>query len=403
MKYIILVGDGMGDYPLPELNNKTPLEAAETHAMDEIASHGELFLLQTVPEGYPPGSDVANLSLIGYRPELFYTGRSPLEAASMNVDLGVDEVAFRCNLVTIERDSEGKVFMKDYSAGHISTEEARVLIGALAAELNDENIQFHPGVSYRHLMVRKGEVKNLETVPPHDHIGAEVSEFLRQYENVAGLSAIIEKSAAILEHHEINQKRIEKGLNPANFIWLWGEGKAPSMPTLEDQYGVSGALISAVDLLKGIGVYAGMKIVQVPGATGYLDTNYQGKARAALEMLKENDLVLVHVEAPDEAAHQGSLKNKIQAIEDFDRLIVQPIFDGAANYDFRMAISMDHYTPVALRTHVSLPVPIAIYDSTTKKCKTAHCYTEKDAMQYGRLLGNGNEFMNILLNREHCG
>ncbi len=403
MKYIILVGDGMGDYPVAELNNKTPLEFADTPAMDSIASQGDLFLLQTVPEGYPPGSDVANLSLLGYQPELFYTGRSPLEAASMNVGLGDDEVAFRCNLVTLEDGPNHGIFMKDYSAGHISTAEASELIGALAAELNDDTIHFHPGVSYRHLMVRKGAVENLDTVPPHDHIGADVSIFLQQYQNLPDLNALMEKAAVILTDHRVNKERIEKGLNPANAIWLWGEGKAPSMPTLTDQFGVSGALISAVDLLKGIGVYAGMEIVNVPGATGYLDTNYQGKVEAALDMLKEKDLVLVHVEAPDETAHQGLLKEKIRAIEDFDRFIVKPIFEAASQYDFRLAITMDHYTPVELRTHVALPVPIAIYASGHEEKKSGHCYTEKDANKHGSVLANGSEFMKTLLNREEIG
>lgn len=400
MKYIILVGDGMGDYPVPELNNKTPLEVANTPVMDAIAARGELFLLHTVPAGYPPGSDVANLSLIGYQPEQFYTGRSPLEAASMNVVLGIDDIAFRCNLVTLAHDSNHGTTMIDYSAGHISTEEAHELISALAAELNDATIQFYPGVSYRHLMVRKGAVIDLETVPPHDHTGAEVSGFLKQYQNVPGLSEIIDKATVILENHEVNKKRREKGLNPANSIWLWGQGKAPSMPTLFEQFGVSGALISAVDLLKGIGVYAGMEIVNVPGATGYLDTNYQGKAEAAIDMLEKNDLVLVHVEAPDEASHQGLMKEKIQAIEDFDRFIVKPIFEAAFRYDFRIAITMDHYTPLELRTHVALPVPVAIYGSDTEIKEFKRCYSEIDAQKYGRVLANGSEFMKTLLNRE---
>jgi 2,3-bisphosphoglycerate-independent phosphoglycerate mutase len=321
----------------------------------------------------------------------------------MHVDLGEDEVAFRCNLVTLEEGAAGGVFMKDYSAGHISTAEARELIGALAAELNDETIHFHAGVSYRHLMVRKGEVANLESVPPHDHIGAEVSGFLQQYKKVPGLNALIERAAGVLASHEVNRQRVARGVNPANAIWLWGEGKAPLMPTLAEQFGVSGALISAVDLLKGIGVYAGMEIVNVPGATGYLDTNYQGKAAAAIAMLRDKDLVLVHVEAPDETGHQGLLKEKIQAIEEFDRYIVKPIFEAASQYDFRLAVTMDHYTPLELRTHVALPVPVAICASGLADKKSGHRYIEKDANKYGRLLANGKEFMKVLLDREDIG
>lgn len=401
MKFIVLVGDGMGDHPIAELQNKTPLEAAHTPTMDFIAGHGRLLRLRTVPEGYPPGSDVANLSLAGYKPQEFYTGRSPLEAASMGVDLAEGEVAFRCNLVTVEHLADGKVKMIDYSAGHISTEEANELIAALAANLNDSQYKLHAGISYRHLLVRKGETEGLQTVPPHDHTNSDVSKFAENYKLVPGLAEFIDKAAGILKDHPVNQNRVAKGLNPANAVWLWGEGKSPSMPTLKEQYGISGALISAVDLLKGIGVYAGMEIINVPGATGYLDTNYEGKAAAAIDMLNHKDLVFVHVEAPDEAGHQGLLKEKIQAIEDFDLKIVKPIFEAASSkYDFRMVVTTDHYTPLELRTHTSTPVPVAIYDSRDNSVAGDAVFSEKNADKSGQLLENGQDLMKILLGRK---
>jgi 2,3-bisphosphoglycerate-independent phosphoglycerate mutase len=398
MKYIILVGDGMGDYPIAELGDKTPLEAANIPAMDKIAELGQLYRLKTVPDGYPPGSDVANLSLLGYRPEQFYTGRSPLEAASMNVELAEGEIAFRCNLVTLNSTGDGRTIMEDYSAGHISTPEAAELLKALASELNSDEIKFHSGISYRHLLVRNGLVDNLTTVPPHDYIGQDITEHLNCYKKVAGLAELLENASEILNNHRINRERIAAGKNPANAIWLWGEGKAPSMPTLEAQFGVTGALISAVDLLKGIGVYAGMEIIEVPGATGYIDTNYQGKASAAIKALESKDLVLVHVEAPDEAAHQGLLSDKMRAIEDFDQKIVKPIFEAASKkYDCRIAVTADHYTPVSLRTHVAAPVPLAIFSSSCQSPTPGHAYTENSAEKYGSLLDNGRQFMDILL------
>jgi len=318
MKYIILVGDGMAGYPIDELGGRTCLEAAATPEMDGLAAAGELYTLETVPKGMPPGSDVANLSLAGYRPEECYTGRAPLEAASMRVSLGPAETAFRCNLVTVERGPGGATRMIDYSAGHIGTGEAAELIAALAAALNSDAVTLRPGVSYRHLLVTTLCHDGLETVPPHDHIGQDVSRFRARYD-LTPLGALIRRAEEVLRHHPVNRRRRQKGLAPANSIWLWGEGKAPKMRRLRDMYGVSGALISAVDLLKGIGVYAGMEVIDVPGATGYLDTNYHGKAEAAVAALARHDLVFVHVEAPDEAGHQGLRREKIRAIEDFDR------------------------------------------------------------------------------------
>ncbi|MDH3360170.1 MAG: cofactor-independent phosphoglycerate mutase, partial [Desulfobulbaceae bacterium] len=393
------VGDGMGDLPIADLGGRTPLAAAHTPAMDHLAKNGDLYLLRTVPEGYPPGSDVANLSLAGYRPSDCYTGRAPLEAASMGVELAEGEIAFRCNLVTIAPQADGGVTMVDYSAGHISTDEARQLLETLERELGNDQICLYPGISYRHLLVYSGETNNLVTVPPHDHTGREVSEFRDRYQVVPPLAELMDKAAAILADHPVNQLRIKKGLNPANGIWLWGEGKAPSMQTMQEQFGVSGGLISAVDLLKGIGVYAGMEIIDVPGATGYLDTNYQGKVDAALAVLADKDLVFVHVEAPDEAGHQGLQAEKLQAIEDFDQRIVQPIIDGLAGTDFRVAVAMDHFTPLAIRTHSDQPVPVIIYDSRQQSEGSGLPYTEEAGVESGKVIADGKQFLEVLLAR----
>jgi 2,3-bisphosphoglycerate-independent phosphoglycerate mutase len=398
MKYLILVGDGMGDRPLPELDGRTPLEAARTPAMDDLARQGEISLLRTIPAGYPPGSDVANLSLLGYRPEECYTGRAPLEAASMGVALGPGEVAFRCNLVTLDHRENGAVNMVDYCAGHIGTAEARALVLALDEALGGEGVRFYPGVSYRHLFVSGGGFPGLETVPPHDHTGRDVAEYWHRYLAADGLAKIVEKAGRILADHPVNEARRRQGLNPANGIWLWGEGRTPAMTTLQERYRLSGALISAVDLLKGIGVCAGMEIIEVPGATGYLDTNYQGKAEAALAAVALHDLVFVHVEAPDEASHQGSLAKKIQAIEDFDAKIVRPIVAGLRNTEFRLALVMDHLTPLAIRTHAAEPVPVVLYDSRRPRAG-AGGYSEQEAAVAGRLFEDGRLFFEALLER----
>ena len=400
MKYIILVGDGMGDLPIAELGGKTPLAYAKTPAMDRIASQGELCLVRTVPEGFPPGSDVANLSLLGYLPHECYSGRAPLEAASLGVSLAPDEIAFRCNLVTLRFEAD-RVYMEDYSSGHISSPEARVLIEGIEAVAGTDRLHFYPGVSYRHLLVHSGEVGPLVTVPPHDHTGREVTEFWQRYNRIPHLREALKKTVDFLADHPVNRERRAGQRNPANGIWLWGEGKAPSMPSIKEQFGVEGALISAVDLLKGIGVYAGLEIINVPGATGYLDTNYAGKAAAAIEALQEKDLIFVHVEAPDEAGHQGSLKDKLQAIEDFDAKIVQPIFAAllASGHDFRLAVAMDHCTPLSLRTHSSEPVAVAIYDSRPGRSGSGLPYDEQSAVKAGELLGDGRQFFLRVLGR----
>ncbi len=403
MKYVLLVGDGMGDTPVPALGGKTPLEAADTPAMDELARGGELLLVRTVPPGYPPGSDVANLSLLGYAPEQCYSGRAPLEAASLGVTLADDELAFRCNLVTLEYGADDAVRMIDYSAGHIGSDEAGQLIRDLDRACGNERLRFHPGVSYRHLLVHRGEAPGLDTVPPHDHSGRDVTAHFRRYLTLPHLAELFAHSRALLADHPINRRRRERGQNPANGIWLWGEGRTPHMPSIQERFGISGALISAVDLLKGLGVHAGLEIIPVPGATGYLDTNYAGKVEAALTALTRHDFVLVHVEAPDETGHQGDAALKVRAIEEFDRRIVAPMLAGLrhSGHVFRLVVGMDHYTPVELRTHVDWPVPTLLYDSRGQTAASGLPYTEANcraiAVQPGHSFDDGPGFFAHLL------
>jgi len=400
VKYIILVGDGIGDLPIEELNGKTPLEVANTPAMDFVAGHGLIGRLQTVPDGFHPGSDVANLSLLGYRPEKVYTGRSPLEAASMGVDLADGEIAFRCNLVNMEQKN-GRVTMVDYSGGHIDTATAAQLIAAINHEITSDMYTLYPGVSYRHLFVYRGDISGLKTVPPHDYSCQDVTEHWKKYDNYPELRNFIDKSSIILNNHPLNKERVRQGKLPANGVWLWGEGKAPSMTTLLQNFGITGALISAVDLLKGIGVYAGMEIINVPGATGYLDTNYQGKVDAALKALEKHDLVLIHVEAPDETGHQGLLREKIRAIEDFDNQVVQAMLDGIADqFPFRMVVCMDHYTPISLKTHIAVPVPFSLYDSRFPGRKNNLTYTEKEGEKASLAFTNGEDFFKFLIDKD---
>lgn len=375
MKYAILIGDGMADYPIEELGGKTILQAARTPAMDYIAAHGNTGLAKTIPDGFSPGSDIANMSIIGYDPVIYYSGRAPLEAASIGVSLAPDDVAFRCNLVTIENGR-----MKDYSAGHISSEEAKILIMTLDSELSNEELNFYPGVSYRHLMVAK---KNLgaETIctPPHDITGKSIKKYLPSGKDGKLFSGLIEESMEVLELHPVNLERINEDKNPANSIWVWGQGYAPKFTPFTELYGKSGAIISAVDLLKGIGIYAGLEIIDVPGATGYLDTNYEGKVKAALEILKTKDLVFVHVEAPDETGHEGSIEKKIQAVEDFDSRIVTPILKYArtSGEPFTILVLPDHPTPISVMTHTRDPIPFAIYRTDKTDADEARSFDEE--------------------------
>lgn len=361
-KYVILVGDGMGDYPVASLGGRTPLEVAHTPSMSRVAGMGEIGTVQTIPLGMEPGSDIANMALLGYDPVVYHTGRAPLEAASLGVSLGPADVAFRCNLVSLERDADGTERMGDYSAGHIATAEAHELIRTLQKACEGLPLRLYPGVSYRHLVVWEGGPTALATTPPHDIIGQPTEGYARVYESMDILRTFVGRCRKILAEHPVNQRRREAGRREANAVWLWGQGRAPSMPTLQDRFGIRGVMISAVDLLKGLGIYAGLKPIHVPGATGYLDTNYAGKVNAALEALQEMDFAFVHVEAPDEAGHEGSLTKKIQAIEDFDAKIVGPILEGLAGYGHcHVLIAADHLTPLSVRTHVADPSLFAMY------------------------------------------
>ena len=396
MKYVILVGDGLGDYPMTELGGRTPLEVAATVNLDELARRGELGRARTIPPGMEPGSDIANLSIAGYDPARYHTGRAPLEAAALGVDLKPQEVAFRCNLVTL-RQADGQVFMEDYSAGHISSEEAREIIQVLDSALGQEGRRFYPGVSYRHLLVWVAGEASWRTYPPHDWSGQEVGHLMTAA--AAPLWDLVRASWPVLKNYEVNRRRRAAGKKPATSIWLWGQGRPPQLPTLKERFGLSGAVISAVDLIRGIGKYAGLKPILVPGATGYLDTNYAGKVAAALAALKEKDLVFLHVEAPDEAGHSGELKLKLQAIEDFDAKVVGPLMAGLKDLgEHRVLVLCDHFTPLSLRTHSSEPVPYALYDSRRPENHNRP-YAEAAAKNTGLLLEQGADLLPRLLER----
>ncbi|MFW5906016.1 MAG: cofactor-independent phosphoglycerate mutase [Desulfobia sp.] len=403
LKYVVRVGDGMGDFPLPELGGRTPLEAAYTPAMDYIAEYGQMGQVQTIPQGFPPGSDVANLSLLGYCPKEVYSGRSSLEAASMGVDLKEGETAFRCNLVTLSNGPDG-LSMQDYCGGHISTEEAAELIKELDCRLGNEMIKLYPGVSYRHLLVYRGDITGLATFPPHDYTGQNVDKLWAKYRAVPEIMEFMESGRAVLDDHPVNRKRQKAGKLPANGVWLWGEGTTPVMPTLREKYGISGTLISAVDLLKGIAVYAGLAAPDIDGATGYLDTNYEGKVSAALKALEKDDFVFLHVEAPDETGHQGVVADKIKAIEDFDRQVVKPVLEALkGGPDFRLIVCMDHLTPVSLKTHTSHPVAFALLDSRRQEKNSGLTYSEKNGESTGLRLADGEEFFRFLLQNSYSG
>lgn len=388
MKYIVIVGDGMADRPLKELGGMTPLQKASTPNMDRLAKEGIIGLVRTVPKGLHPGSDIANLSILGYDPKLFYTGRAPLEAASMGVELQEEEVAYRCNLVTLRYNKERtRAVMEDYSSGHVSTDEAAVLIKDIDTALGTDAIKFYPGVSYRHLMVWKDGELTIECVPPHDILGKDICDYLPAGPREEVLRKIMMDSVAILSSHPVNKERLAAGKKPANSIWFWGQGKKPSIPKFKEKYSLDGALVSAVDLTKGLGVYAGFEILKVPGVTGYLDTNYTGKAEYSLKALEKVDLVYVHVEAPDEAGHSGNYVDKVKAIEDFDALVVGTIMRGARFFkDYRILLMPDHATPIEAKTHTDEPIPFVIYDSHAIRNNEGATFdesiaTRKDIMQ----------------------
>jgi len=387
----------MADYPLSELQGKTPLQVANTPNLDQMAKKGVLGLVRTVPPAMSPGSDVANLSIFGYDPALYFTGRAPLEAAAMGVKLNPEDVAFRCNLVTLE-SRDGREIMDDFSAGHISTGEAREIIQEIGKILGTDEFNFFPGVSYRHLLVWRNGERGLKarTTPPHDISGKEIAEFLPRGNGQEEILSLMEKAKKVLLHVPVNQKRLGAGKKPANAIWLWGQGKAPALLPMTERFGLRGSVISAVDLTKGIGSYAGLEIVNVPGATGYLDTNYGGKAEYALREISRKDFVYVHLEAPDEASHNGNLKDKILAIEDFDQKIVGPILQGLEKVgDFRVLALPDHPTPIVLKTHSPEPVPFVVFSSehSGNAPQKDRFFDETCAQKTGLRVEKGHELM----------
>ncbi len=378
MKYVVIVGDGMADWPVKELGGKTPLQRAATPHMDRLASEGVVGKVRTVPEGMHPGSDVANLSILGYDPRKYYSGRAPLEAASIGVDLEEGDVAYRCNLVTLRYNREmTQAIMEDYSSGHISTEEAKVLIGEMDRVFGSDVVRFYPGVSYRHLMVWKNGSADAECVPPHDITGKEIADYLPVGKGEDILRKIMLDSVDMLDNHPVNRQRVKDGKRPANSVWLWGQGRKPRLPLFREKYGIEGALISAVDLTRGLGMCAGFRILRVPGMTGYLDTNYRGKADATIEALREVDFVYLHVEAPDEAGHSGNVYDKIRAIEDFDSLVVARVVEGMKSFpEYRILVLPDHPTPVSIKTHSDDPVPFALFDNSRPRKNEGALFNE---------------------------
>lgn len=383
MKYVVILCDGMADYPLHNLNEKTPMEIAKKPNMDWLAANGQIGLVQTVAKGFAPGSDVANLAVLGYNPKLYYTGRSPLEAASMGIDMGENDIAIRCNLVTLsnEKDFEDKT-MLDYCSGDISTAESHPLIQNLQNALGNDCFQFYPGISYRHCLIWKDGKKELgQLTPAHDIINQRIAPYLPKHPNAAPLWKLMAAANEILRHHPINQKRIEKGLSPANGIWLWGNGIKNSLPSFYEKYTLKGSMISAVDLLKGIAILSKMKVCEVKGVTGYIDTNWTGKAKAAMHELKsDSDFVYVHIEAPDECGHRGEIEHKIWAIEQIDSKIIKPLLEFLKEEnDFKIMVLPDHATPLSKRTHTSDPVPYLFYSSKNQNTNDTVCFSEKSA------------------------
>ncbi len=397
MKYLVLLGDGMADYPLDALGGKTPLEVASTPNMDEIALKGTLGLIDTVPAGFLPGSDVANLSVLGYDPEIYFTGRGPLEAANMGVQLGPDDVAFRCNLVTL---NAGNTVMDDYSAGHITTEDAIPFVHLLNEAIGSEQFIFYPGISYRHLMVWKGGYDVMQTTPPHDIVDQPIMSYFPEGEGSDEIKGLMTRSMAVLKTCRENQERVARGMKPVSSIWLWGQGRAPRMTPITKKFSIRGGIISAVNLLNGIGHYAGLEILSVPGATGYIDTNYVGKAEKALEALQTMDFVFVHVEAPDEMGHEGNLAGKIRAIELFDEKVVGTVLKAFPSLgDARLAVLSDHPTPITLKTHVSDPSPFAVLSNDpAENLRNAAQYSERNAEGTGLVFSPGHLMLEAFIN-----
>jgi 2,3-bisphosphoglycerate-independent phosphoglycerate mutase len=400
MKYVVVLGDGMADEAIEELGGKTPLEYAKTPKMDELSKKSEIGLIHTIPEGMNPGSDTANLSVLGYSPKIYYTGRSPLEALSIGVDMKDTDIAIRCNIVTLSEDDkpyEEKTII-DHSSSEIGTDEAAILLDEVRKELEDDLFKYYLGTSYRHLLIwDKGQV--VELTPPHDVLGQVIGQYLPT--DVA-LKSMMKKSYDILLNHPINIARKEKGLNPANSIWFWGAGTRPALSSFQEKNHKKGAMISAVDLLKGIAVGAGMLNIEVEGANGTLETNYEGKAKAAVDVLTNQgyDFVYIHVEAPDEMGHQGSVERKVKAIEYLDQRVIKIVSEelDEKKIDYRMIVLPDHPTPISLRTHTSNPVPYMLYDSTNIVSNTWN-YNEVEAKLSGNYIKDGHTTMDYLFSK----
>ena len=399
MKYIILQGDGMADYPIDRLKGGTPLSVARKKYIDGLAKKGIIGMVKTIPDGMHPGSDIGNMSIFGYDPKKYYTGRAPIEAAGQDIPLEPDDVACRCNLVTLAKGG-ANIIMKDYSAGHITTEEAVELINSIASSIEHDGFKFYPGVSYRHLIVWKNGKDKIKTFPPHDITDKNIANYMPDGEGADRLIYLMKSSWDILESHPINVKRKSQGKNPANSIWIWGLGKAMQLPRFKELYNIKGACISAVDLVRGIAKLAGFDIINVPGITGWIDTNYKGKAEYGLSALRDHDLIYIHVEAPDEAGHNGDVDLKIKAIEDFDEKVVGGVLEGIKQFgDFRVLIMPDHRTPIARKTHTEEPVPFLLYDSRYNT-NNANTYDEFGAEKSKIFIKNGFELMPRFLNPE---
>lgn len=395
MKYLIIVPDGAGDEKIEALGNKTPLEVANMPFIKSLAERGEVGMVQTIPEGVAPGSDAANLSVMGYDPSVYLTGRSPLEAASIGIDMSDTDVAFRTNIITLTGEGAYEdLIITDHSSGDITTEEADILIKAVNEKFGNDRIQFYTGVSYRHCMIVKNGSTEYQLTPPHDVLTQRVGDHLPKGEGVEFITNMMKESYEFLKDHPVNKARVERGLNPANTIWIWGQGKKPSLSSFYDKYKITGTAISAVDLIKGIAICAGLDSVDVEGATGTLHTNFEGKAQAAIEELKKGkDFLYVHLEGPDECAHQGDQAGKIQCLESIDTKIVKPIVEylREAGEDFRVLIVPDHRTPLAIRTHSSTPVPYVLYDSTKEQSVDLDKAFHEESGSKGSSFGSGYE------------
>lgn len=394
MKYIVIIGDGMADFPLEQLGGKTPLMVAQKPNIDSMARRGYCGKVATIPDGFPPGSDVAGMSLFGYNPAQYYTGRAPIEAFGMDIPMGPTDVAFRCNLVNLDISGD-TVKMGDYSGGHVTTDEARPLIEALNRELGNDDITFYPGVGYRHIMIWKNGVAKMETAPPHDITGKEISPYLPSGDGAQKVLSLMTASQEILARHPFYEVRRNSGKLTVNSIWLWGQGKSAALPSFQEKYGLAGATVCAVDLVRGISKMVGFEAPLVKGATGYLDTDYGAKAAKALELLERKDIVYIHVEAPDEASHNGNVEEKIRAIENIDREVVGPVSDAIGD-GARFLIVTDHATPIALRTHYATPVPFVIFQAEKHRKGSEDGYDERA----GSTVYSGEELVKFFLKED---